>query len=301
MDTSQLKNIYLGCTYSDEEILETLQSYLDRRLAVRFLRDRAELNKVVLVYSLLEWKETQFSEQEMTYDDANGEYKAFIDLGQHRSACWRFRVHEGETIRWEDRNQRNWFVNTSSGICFSRFQDIPARTARLLADGKIVAWFQGGSEFGSRALGNRSILADPRDPQMKDKLNQRVKHREWFRPFAPSCLAEYAANYFDPPGPSPYMMTVSGVLPDKCSLIPAVVHVDGTARLQTVEKDQNPLFYSLIDEFRRITGIPMLLNTSFNHSDEPIVETPRDSLACFLNTGIDCLVMHDFLIWKKEI
>ena len=173
-------------------------------------------------------------------------------------------------------------------------------TARLLAAGHVFAWFQGRSEFGPRALGNRSILADPRHADMKDKLNKRVKHRQAFRPFAPVVLAERANEIFEGDEESPFMLLVKRVRPEWKDKIPAIVHVDGTARVQTVRRDQNERLYGLLEEFDAITGVPVLLNTSLNVKGEPIVETPADALACFLGTGIDYLALHDMLIAKNR-
>jgi carbamoyltransferase len=182
-----------------------------------------------------------------------------------------------------------------------RSDDICGETARLLAQGHVFGWFQGRSEFGPRALGNRSILADPRSAEMKDKLNRRVKHRQAFRPFAPVVLAERAHEIFESDGrESPFMLLAERVRPQWRDRIPAVVHVDGTARVQTLRQDQNERLYALLKEFDKITGVPLLLNTSFNVKGEPIVETPEDALQCFLTTGIDCLVLHDLLVTKKR-
>jgi carbamoyltransferase len=173
-------------------------------------------------------------------------------------------------------------------------------TAKLLAEGHVFGWFQGRSEFGPRALGNRSIIADPRSPKMKDKLNKQVKHRQSFRPFAPIVLAEHASEIFEGEEESPFMLLVKRVRPEWSDKIPAIVHVDGTARVQTVRQDQNRRLYALLKEFEALTGVPVLLNTSLNVRGEPIVETPRDALACFLGTGIDYLALHDMLIAKNS-
>ncbi|MET0708856.1 MAG: carbamoyltransferase C-terminal domain-containing protein [Tardiphaga sp.] len=179
-----------------------------------------------------------------------------------------------------------------------RSDNICRDTARLLADQKVIGWFQGGSEFGPRALGNRSLLADPRRPEMKDTLNSRVKHRQPFRPFAPIVLAERAHEIFEGDEDSPFMLIAKPVRAEWRSKIPAIVHVDGSARVQTVTEDTNPMLYRLLKEFEALTGVPVLLNTSFNVKGEPIVETPRDAMACFLTTGIDHLVLHDTLVSK---
>jgi carbamoyltransferase len=186
----------------------------------------------------------------------------------------------------------------SAGIAYEKCDDVAARCARHLDEGRIVGWFQGRMEYGPRALGHRSILADPRRAEMKETLNARVKDRERFRPFAPSVLAERASEFFAAPGSFPFMTTVLPVRPAKRAVVPAVVHADGTARLQTVEKDANPKFYELIREFDRIAGVPMLLNTSFNVRGEPIVCTPEDAVRTFQTSGLDVLVLGDLLAVK---
>ncbi|UZE48719.1 carbamoyltransferase family protein [Rhodopseudomonas sp. P2A-2r] len=183
----------------------------------------------------------------------------------------------------------------------ARSANICADTAKLLADQKVIGWFQGGSEFGPRALGNRSIIADPRRAEMKDILNSRVKHRQPFRPFAPIVLAERADEIFEGRGDSPFMLMAKSVNPAWRDRIPAIVHVDGTARVQTVSEATNPVLYRLLREFDALTGVPVLLNTSFNVKGEPIVETPRDAMACFLTTGIDHLILHDTLVSKTAL
>ncbi len=182
----------------------------------------------------------------------------------------------------------------------TRSSNICGETARLLSEGNIFGWFQGRSEFGPRALGNRSILADPRKPEMKDILNKRVKHRQAFRPFAPIVLAERAQEIFEGEEDSPFMLLAKIVRPEWRDKIPAIVHVDGTARVQTVTQDTNERLYRLLKEFDALTGVPVLLNTSFNVKGEPIVETPRDALNCFLTTGMDYLALHDMLISKSR-
>ena len=173
------------------------------------------------------------------------------------------------------------------------------QTARQIADGKIVGWFQGRMEFGPRALGNRSILADPRRNDMKDILNSRIKFREPFRPFCPSMLAEATGDFFETGYPSPFMVLAYQIKPQQRERIPAVTHQDGTGRLQTVEQDVNPLYWNLLKRFGDLTGVPILLNTSFNEN-EPIVNTPREALDCFLRTNMDALVIGPFFLHKSE-
>jgi len=179
--------------------------------------------------------------------------------------------------------------------------DICRDTAKVLAEGNVIGWFQGGSEFGPRALGHRSIIGDPRKPEMKDILNSRVKHRQPFRPFAPIVLAERADEIFEGKGDSPYMLMAKNVYPAWRDKIPAIVHVDGTARVQTVTEASSPRLYRLLKEFEKLTGVPVLINTSFNVKGEPIVETPKDAMECFLTTGIHYLAIHDMLVSKSAL
>jgi carbamoyltransferase len=170
-----------------------------------------------------------------------------------------------------------------------------------LKEGKIIGWFQGGAEFGPRALGHRSILANPAIKDMKDILNQRVKFRENFRPFAPSVLKEYVYDYFEyTQEESNFMLFICKVRDEKASVIPAVTHIDQSARIQTVTQENNGIFYDLINEFNEQTGIPLLLNTSYNLKDEPIVETPDDAITSFKKSNIDVLYINDYIIRKKK-
>jgi carbamoyltransferase len=171
-------------------------------------------------------------------------------------------------------------------------------TARFLANGKIVAWFQKGAEFGPRALGNRSILADPRRPEVRNFINNHIKNREDFRPFAPSVLLEDKDIYFDCPSESPYMILVVSVKPEWSSIIPSVVHCDNSARVQTVAKEFNPDFYRLLSEFKNISGLGVLLNTSMNQRGMPIVETPGEALDLFLRSALDVLVVENYMLCK---
>ena len=182
-----------------------------------------------------------------------------------------------------------------------RSDNVCRDTARLLADQRVIGWFQDRSEFGPRALGNRSLIADPRRPEMKDILNSRVKHRQAFRPFAPIVLAERMKDVFEGEEDSPFMLIAKPVRPEWRDKIPAIVHVDGTARVQTVREATNPMLYRLLREFDALTGVPVLINTSFNIKGEPIVETPEDAVACFLNTGVDNLILHDTVVSKSAM
>jgi len=178
-------------------------------------------------------------------------------------------------------------------------EELAKRAAAIVADGKILGWFQGRAEWGPRALGNRSIVADPRRADMKEILNRRIKHREIFRPFAPSILAEATGEWFEKSHPSPFMTLAFAVRPEKRSQIPAPTHVDGTGRLQTVTREANPRYHALISAFRGLTGVPVVLNTSFN-DNEPIVCRPEEAIDCFLRTKMDALVLGDFLVTRDS-
>jgi len=181
---------------------------------------------------------------------------------------------------------------------YSRVNDAAEPAAELLSRGKIVGWFQGRMEFGPRALGARSILADPRDPEMNAKVNNAVKFREWWRPFAPSVKKEIAGEYLESATDSPFMILTAQVRPEKRGVIPSVTHVDGSARPQTVEREINPLYWRLIDGFGRRTGVPVIMNTSFNLRGEAIVNTPTDAIRTFFSSGMDSLVIGNFVVEK---
>ncbi|MCK6552922.1 carbamoyltransferase, partial [Myxococcota bacterium] len=188
------------------------------------------------------------------------------------------------------------------GLVDVRPRDVPveAHAARLLAEGRILGWAQGRAELGPRALGHRSILADPRNPKIKDLINGRVKFREEFRPFAPSILEEYGPEYFEDYQPSPYMERTLVFRPEVRAKVPGVVHEDGTGRLQSVRRDWSPSYHALIEHFRVLTGVPLVLNTSFNVMGKPIIHTVEDALAVFHTTGLDALVLEDRVYEKRR-
>jgi len=185
------------------------------------------------------------------------------------------------------------------GIKARRVDDPASYAASRLAQGKILAWFQGRMEFGPRALGNRSILADPRDPDMKDKINATIKFREDFRPFAPAVLEERVGDCFVDGRPAPFMTLTFDVREEWKQRLASITHVDGTARIQTVDKQTNSLFHRLITEFEKISGIPVVINTSFNIKGQPICLSPRDAISTFYGTGMDCLVMGHWVLEKE--
>ena len=192
-------------------------------------------------------------------------------------------------------------VLEDSLVKYEYFEDIEKEAAKALVDNKVICWFQGRMESGQRALGNRSILGDPRDPKMKEKINKLVKHREWYRPFAPSVLDGAQSEFFENSLSSPFMQLVLPVRKDKQDVIPAVTHVDGTGRLQTVQQNVNPRYWKLIDEFRKLTGVGIVLNSSFNDNDEPIVCSPKDALRTFFGTGLHELYIGNYKVWKLRV
>jgi carbamoyltransferase len=189
-------------------------------------------------------------------------------------------------------------------IYFERFEELAAEAAKRLAEGQILGWFQGRMEFGPRALGNRSILADPRDSAMRDRINRLVKKREGFRPFAPAVTVEAASRFFEmSPGDEPlyaHMLFVTRVCPAYRYVLPAVTHIDGSARVQTVSQQDNWRFWKLLREFENVSGLPILLNTSFNVRGQPIVCTPAESIQTFLAAGLDGMAIEDYLVLRKR-
>lgn len=186
-----------------------------------------------------------------------------------------------------------------AAVRYRRLDNAPSEAAERVAQGKIIGWFQGAAEFGPRALGNRSIVADPRRAEMKDIVNARVKFREGFRPFAPSCLESACGTLFDSDVPSPFMLRVYHTLPERRDDLAAITHIDGGARVQTVNSEQNPRYHALISRFGELTGVPCVLNTSFNIRGEPIVNTPAEALKCFYTTDMDALFIGDYLVETK--
>ena len=207
---------------------------------------------------------------------ANGELKALLE-------------QRGSTLREQQCSVTH--IQEEPALC--------GATAKAIAEGAVVGWFQGRMEWGPRALGNRSIVCDPRRTDMKDLLNRKIKRRESFRPFAPSILREAVREWFETDDDVPFMMQVYPIRPEKQPLIPAVTHVDGSGRLQTVTRVTNPLYYGLIEAFREITGVPIILNTSFNEN-EPVVCKPDEALDCFLRTKMDVLVLGNFYIERTR-
>jgi carbamoyltransferase len=207
-------------------------------------------------------------------------------------------VHNNPYLGTEYSNDQIQAILDECKLSYTRSDDICADTAKMLRKGQIIGWFQGRMEIGPRALGGRSILADPTLPGMKDKINAEVKHREAYRPFAPSSPAERKSECFDIEVNAPFMLKVCDVRPEKRAIIPAITHVDGSARLQTVHADTHPRYHRMINEFAKLSGVPVVLNTSFNIMGEPIVESPIHAIRCFFSTGLDVLVLGDYIVRK---
>ncbi len=208
-------------------------------------------------------------------------------------------VHDNPYVGTSYSNNEIEKVLKGAKLDYTYHEDICEEASLLLEKGKILGWFQGTMEIGPRALGSRSILANPAFPDMKDKINAEVKFREAYRPFAPSAIEEAKNDFFDLEVEAPFMLKVCNVLKEKQSVIPAVTHVDGSARLQTVKKELHPRYYDLIKKLGDKTGVPVVLNTSFNIQGEPVVESPQDAVRCFFSTGLDCLVIGNYIISKN--
>jgi carbamoyltransferase len=231
-----------------------------------------------------------------------------ISMGAALLVCKKLMEKEGKTFK-NERLEHMYFGPEYSNeeiektlenyrvLKYEKLRNPSKTAAELIAEGKVIGWFQGRLEFGPRALGNRSVLADPRDIKMKDRINHKLKHRDWFMPFAPSILNDYKEEYLENACEAPFMIMGFNVKKDKIKEIPAVVHVDGTARPQTVKKDVNERYYKLIDNFRKITGIPLVLNTSFNKHGLPIVRSPEDAILHVIWKCVDCLIIGDYFVY----
>ena len=206
--------------------------------------------------------------------------------------------HMNPYLGTEYSNKQIEFVLKECKLSYEYHQNIEQKTAELLHAGHILCWFQGRMEIGPRALGSRSIIADPTKKEMKDKINAQVKHREAYRPFAPSAIKEAAAEYFETNVEDPFMLKVCMVKQDKIAILPAITHVDGSARLQTVDANAHPRYHKMISEFGKLSGVPVILNTSFNIMGEPIVESPYHAVRCFFSTGLDYLIIGNYIVKK---
>jgi carbamoyltransferase len=302
-----------GVEERHKDIACSLQSVLEEVLLKIFehLRQRTGSRNICLaggvaLNGVANWRVFQQSGFEDIYiqpasSDSGGALGAAVFIYHTLLGNARMRPMESALLGPAFSNQEVEATLQEAGATYHRLNEekLVEETARLIHEGAIIGWFQGRMEYGPRALGCRSILANPCDPAMKDTLNARVKFREEFRPFAPAVLEEKASDYFDIDRPAPFMLLVPQVREGKGHQIPAVTHVDNSARVQTVSASTNPRFHRLISAFEKLSGVPVVINTSFNVRGEPIVCTPEDAYNCFLHTDIDFLVMNDFLVEKK--
>ena len=217
-----------------------------------------------------------------------------------KHAYWGTSFNDNEILECLNKNNQKIIDEKCTFEKITDDKTLNSTVAKAITEGKVVGWFQGRMEWGPRALGNRSILGDPRRSDMKDILNLKIKRRESFRPFAPSILREHVKDWFENDDEVPFMIKVYQIKENKRSEIPAVTHVDGSGRLQTVYKETNQKYYNLINEFYNLTKIPILLNTSFNEN-EPIVSNPQEALNCFLRTKMDLIVLNNFLVARIDI
>lgn len=308
--TSKHKNIAASLQAVTEEII----FYLLNRLYKRFLSQNLCLAGGVAMNSVVNGKISQNTPFENIYIPPGA-----ADAGTAIGAAFYIQQQVLKQPRKFVLDRSDWGCEFSDEECLQDLQKYPLlceqnnlfveklerkklieEVVDALCGGKIVGWFQGRMEFGARALGNRSILADPRRADMRDIINSKIKFREIFRPFAPSILEEFVGEYFEISESTPFMERVLKIRPEKRELIPAVTHVDGTGRLQTVSREANPLYWDLIGAFAQRTGIPILLNTSFNEN-EPIVCKPSEAIECFLRTNMDILVLGSYYVQRKPM
>jgi len=298
-----LDEAYYDLAAAAQRVAEEIYFHLLRRLHERTGLERVVLAGGVGLNSVANGKvtsETPFREVWIppVPDDSGGSIGAalYVDcqvMGHPRS----YEMRENYLGPGYDDDQIEAVLRRFN-LRYERLDDPPEAAAERIAAGKILGWFQGRLEFGDRALGNRSILADPRDPEMKNRVNAIIKYRELFRPFAPAILAERVDDYFTGAAPTPFMEKVFPIRPDRHKQIPSVTHVDGTGRLQTVTREQNAAFHALIRAFEARTGVPVVMNTSFNLRGEAIVCAPEDAIRTFYTSGLDALVLGSFLLEK---
>lgn len=277
-----------------EEILIELACWLHARTGERRLAMAGGVALNCVANSRL-WRETPF--EQVWVQPAAGDAGTALGAALHVSALHGVRPRPMETAalgrEWSDDELASWLDR--AGVAYERAGDVAEVVAEALAADRTVAWFQGRSEFGPRALGHRSLLADPRRVENLERLNE-IKGREQFRPVAPMVLQERAADIFDGPLPSPHMLFTHRVAPEWTERVPAVVHVDGSARVQTVDRQREPLIARVLDSFERRTGVPVLVNTSLNTAGRPMVDDPRDALECFGSSPVDILALGPFVV-----
>ena len=304
---SPMENRYADIAAALQERLETVVLNLLRKLGNHYKSPRLCYAGGVALNCVLNGKisrETPFREIFIQ--------PAAHDAGTSLGAALYVAHHKYQEPRTFVMKHAAWGPQAKESSCRQALEKTSLRYSRLepsslceeaseaLQKGKLVGWFQGRMEFGPRALGHRSLLADPRDPKMKERINERVKRRELFRPFAPSILQEKVSDYFPQGQSNPFMLFAHPVHPGRLSQIPAVTHIDGTCRTQAVDRSAEPLYWRLIKSFEEKTGVPILLNTSFNEQ-EPIVCRPEEAVACFLRNNIDCLALDSFWVEREDL
>ena len=306
---TELDEFHYDVAHSGQKIVEELVLNLARALYEKYKLPNLCIAGGVGLNCVANWKiykETGF--KNIYVQPAAGDSGGAIGTAFHiyNTLLGRERVFEMKHAYWgpEYTNDEIRAVLDAGGAAYSEVSDdeLLTETARRLEAGQVIGWFQGRMEFGPRALGARSILADARNPKAKDIINAKVKFREWFRPFAPAVIKERAHEYFDMPAGMdlPFMLMVPQVRPQYHSVLPAITHEDGTGRVQTLTPELNGRFYDLVKRFGELTGVPVVVNTSFNVRGEPIVQSPQDAHRTFLNTGIDALVIGNFIVTQKS-
>ncbi|HZN58603.1 MAG TPA: carbamoyltransferase [Planctomycetota bacterium] len=306
---TELDEFHYDVAHSGQKIVEELVLNLARALYEKYKLPNLCIAGGVGLNCVANWKiykETGF--KNIYVQPAAGDSGGAIGTAFHiyNTLLGKERVFEMKHAYWgpEYTNDEIRAVLDAGGAAYSEVSDdeLLTETARRLEAGQVIGWFQGRMEFGPRALGARSILADARNPKAKDVINAKVKFREWFRPFAPAVIKERAHEYFDMPAGMdlPFMLMVPQVRPQYHSVLPAITHEDGTGRVQTLTPELNGRFYDLVKRFGELTGVPVVVNTSFNVRGEPIVQSPQDAHRTFLNTGIDALVIGNFIVTQKS-
>ncbi len=294
----QLSHVYLGRAYAEDEIQQLLQAYTNNLLRVTWYQHG---NSPVPMFVSYQTDEEPLKRERMIYDAVEKRYHLEIPFEYHKKLRWYFEAEDEQGVQVQKLTQTygNSWELVPQPIIFDNPDFIETVTAQLLSKGLVIGWFQEGSEFGPRALGHRSILADPRNPNMRFHLNN-IKGREQFRPVSPITTNEAALRFFKMTQLSPFMLLAPEVQEPYRAMIPSATHIDGTARVQTVSPETNKKVYKLLKAFEHLTEVPVLINTSFNGPGEPIVETPVDALCAFLRLRLDGLVLGNWIIGREQ-